>query len=122
MRKLVTVVFAAMMSASAYGASSEVKIGETGVLRNDEGAPVLVFKSQDAISSVTALVKAKAPVAVMMPYVACAVESGTKAINITGQITGAFWSGADGTSDVLVLQGDRVGCKGVVRNIFFKKN
>jgi hypothetical protein len=104
------VSFACTASATAR----EVEIGGTGYLRSADGGRVVLFKSQDAMSKVIELAKANADNSLFARYVACVVPADTKVLVITGDITGAFMSGAGGTADVMVITGQQSGCQGVV--------
>jgi len=116
-----------MMGAVLFSAAittataAEVKIGETGYLRSPDGKTVALFKSQSGIAEAMTLYKAGADEFLLGTYLSCIVPNETKVLVITGQITGAFMSGADQTSDVMVITGPNAGCKGVVPNIFVKK-
>lgn len=116
---LQTVISAcAIILACFASAAAEVRIGETGYLRSDKVSEIFVFKSSDAMSRVNELLKAGADASLLEQYIACFVPTNTKVLVITGEITSAFMSGADHTSDVMIITGPMAGCKGVVANIF----
>lgn len=97
--------------------STDVDIGESGYLRASENfTMVTVYKTQDGINKVAGLLKAGIDSDSMLyyQYIACRVASETKVLNIIGEITSAFLSGADSTRDVMVIEGPHNGCKGVV--------
>jgi hypothetical protein len=98
------------------------RIGEVGYLRSRDGGSVLVFTSQDGMSKAVQLRDAGADTRLIMPYIACLAPYGAKVLVITGEITGAFMSGLGGTTDVMVTEGARAGCKGVVRDEDIRKS
>jgi hypothetical protein len=102
-----------MLAATAH-AAERVDIGKTGFLKSDKGGDVIVYKAQDSRRKVQALLEANAPERLLLQFVACLVDSNTKVLVITGEITGAFSSGAGGTADVMVISGPEAGCRGVV--------
>ena len=110
-----------LFGSATNAASTEVHIGDAGYLQRPDGGSVAILKSQDAMSKVSDLSKAGADPALIMEYIACFVPSETKVLNITGEITGAFMSGAGGTSDVEVVTGPQAGCKGTVKKDYLKK-
>jgi len=110
-----------LFSCAAIADDANVHIGETGYLRSANGDNVIVFKSQDAMSKAVQLSKAGADSQLLVQYVACLVPTGTKILVITGEISSAFWSGAEGTSDVMVITGPYAGCKGVVNKKYVQQ-
>ena len=105
---------AAPESAPASHSSSKVHIGETGQLRSKNTDLVWVYISADGMSNAVSLSRAGANYnTAIRPLVACVVSNGTKVENITGQISSAFFSGADHHVDVMVLTGPNAGCRGV---------
>ena len=90
--------------------SHQVDIGETGYLRRADGDGVLVFKSRDALSKAQSLVKAGAETRLVYQYIPCVPPVDAKVLVITGEISSAFASGMDGTSDVTIITGSNAGC------------
>jgi hypothetical protein len=115
MSRMKIMIAAALLIASATTASAqEVQVGQTGYLQSAAGGRVFLFKSQDAMFKSVELRKAGADWQVILQYIACIVPTNTKVLDITGDITGAPMSGANGTRDVMVVTGPDAGCKGVV--------
>jgi hypothetical protein len=82
---------------------------------------VVIYKSQEALSTEQGLLKAGADDRLLGQYIVCTVPSETKVLDITGQISSAFLSGADGTRDVVVATGNHAGCQGVVAEDHLRK-
>jgi hypothetical protein len=99
---------------TAKASTTEVKIGETGYLREADGGGVWVFKSRDSLSKARALARAGADSSLILQELACSTPTNTKVLVITGEISSAFLSGMDGTADVVVVAGPKAGCKGTV--------
>ncbi len=113
--KTKTWIVVALMMLAVTNAFARVQIGDIGYLKSSPGGEVVVvFKTQDGLFNALKLVDAGAEMSPILQFVACIVPHNTKVVIITGQITGAFWSGADRTADVLVATGPNAGCKGVV--------
>lgn len=68
------------------------------------------------MSSARQLARAGADMQLILQYVACIVPTDTKVLVITGEISSAFLSGFDGTSDVVVITGTKAGCRGTVND------
>jgi hypothetical protein len=100
---------------------ARVKIGETSYLRTNDASGIFIFKSQDAMYQTWKLLKAGADDSLTDQYTACFAPTNTKILVITGEISSAFMSGADHTSDVMVLTGPKAGCRGTVPNRFVQK-
>jgi hypothetical protein len=110
MRNLLAAIIVLLTLAPAE-AGDEVKIGATGVLHlpNSSGGDVVIFKSQDAMGRALQLYKAGADPSALDEMTACTVPPDTKALNITGDITGGFASGTGETADVEVPAGGMPG-------------
>jgi hypothetical protein len=122
----IAVSFGVILFANITDAATLVPIGKTGVLRTtthplDLSGQLILFKSQDAMFKVVQLLNAKADPSLLTQYAACVVPNNTRVLVITGEITGAFASGVESTSDVMVIAGPSAGCRGVVHDDAVKR-
>lgn len=83
----------------------------------DSSSSVIAWRSKEAMDEGNALMRAKADPRLVVPLVACAVKSGTRAVSII-KTEGSMFSGY--ALAVTVIEGPFAGCRGFVTLKEFK--
>ena len=94
--------------------TSPLLAGE-GVLASDGDAPIIVWKSQQALFEGLAMLRARATVAAIAPLVACAPTPGTR-------VTEAADAPGLDMRRIVVTSGVWSGCRGIVEQGYLQRH